>query len=55
MKKIIICSIAIFNIISSVSFAGSFLDEQKRYARVRTAIKNSGFELQSKKIIVNLV
>lgn len=39
MKKIIICSIAIFNIISSVSFAGSFLDEQKRYARVRTAIK----------------
>ncbi|WP_304333166.1 murein L,D-transpeptidase family protein [Brachyspira innocens] len=39
MKKIIICSIAIFNIISSVSFASSFLDEQKRYARVRTAIK----------------
>ena len=39
MKKIIICSIAIFNIIRSVSFAGSFLDEQKRYARVRTAIK----------------
>lgn len=39
MKKIIICSIAIFNIISSVSFAGSFLDEQKRYSRVRTAIK----------------
>lgn len=39
MKKIIICTIAIFNIISSVSFAGSFIDEQKRYARVRTAIK----------------
>ncbi|ADG70476.1 L,D-transpeptidase family protein [Brachyspira murdochii] len=39
MKKIIICTIAIFNIISSVSFADSFLDEQKRYARVRTAIK----------------
>ena len=39
MKKIIICTIAIFNIISSVSFAGSFLDEQKRYGRVRTAIK----------------
>ena len=39
MKKIIIYTIAIFNIINSVSFAGSFLDEQKRYARVRTAIK----------------
>ncbi|WP_020004207.1 L,D-transpeptidase family protein [Brachyspira innocens] len=39
MKKIIIYTMAIFNIISSVSFAGSFLDEQKRYARVRTAIK----------------
>ncbi|PPS23003.1 L,D-transpeptidase family protein [Brachyspira murdochii] len=39
MKKIIICTITIFNIISSVTFAGGFLDEQKRYARVRTAIK----------------
>ena len=39
MKKIIIYTIAIFNIINSVSFAGSFLDEQKRYSRVRTAIK----------------
>ncbi|WP_157153130.1 L,D-transpeptidase family protein [Brachyspira murdochii] len=39
MKKIIICTITIFNIISSVTFAGGFLDEQKRYSRVRTAIK----------------
>ena len=38
MKKIII-AIIIFNMINSFLFAGNFLDDQKRYNRVRTAIK----------------
>ncbi len=38
MKKIII-AIVIFNIINSFLFARDFLDDQKRYNRVRTAIK----------------
>ncbi|MEI0488177.1 L,D-transpeptidase family protein [Brachyspira pulli] len=39
MKKIILFTFAVFNILSSVSFCGTFLDDQKRYNRVRTAIK----------------
>lgn len=39
MKKIILFTLAVFNILSSVSFGGTFLDDQKRYNRVRTAIK----------------
>lgn len=38
MKKIFII-IIIFNMINMTLFAGNFLDDQKRYSRVRTAIK----------------
>ena len=39
MKKIILFIIIILNMINSMLFAGDFLEDQKRYSRVRTAIK----------------
>ncbi|WP_028329361.1 L,D-transpeptidase family protein [Brachyspira alvinipulli] len=39
MKKIILFIIIILNMINSMLFAGNFLEDQKRYSRVRTAIK----------------
>ena len=39
MKKIIFCIIIIFNMVNSILLADDFLEDQKRYSRVRTAIK----------------
>ena len=63
MKKVFLFVLAIFNIMTSLSFAGDFFDDQKRYSRVRTAvkekddlikrnIKNNGIKLNEMNILI---